>query len=138
MIGVPVAPRALAVTGGARNLSAVIGLLMLRGILVTTAIVLREIEASTDVRTVLIQGGRTHARTIPMTAATTILALIPLVLSSGGGLIAVSPATVVIGVLLSSTLLLLLRPEMRTIDGASRRRYTASGTCRWTMPGRWW
>ena len=72
-------------TGRARNLSAVIGLLMLRGILVTTAIVLREIEASTDVRTVLIQGSRTHVRTIPMTAATTILAPIPLTLSGERG-----------------------------------------------------
>ena len=53
---------------------------------VTTAIVLRalvqhKVEAGADVRTVLIQGGRTHVRTIPMTAATTILAPIPLTLS---------------------------------------------------------
>jgi multidrug efflux pump subunit AcrB len=103
------------VTGQALDLSALIVLLtliMLTGIVVTNAIMLRDlavvtnavvlrdlmqhgIEASADVRTVLIQGGRTHMRPILMTGAVTILALIPLALSSGG-LIAASLATVVI------------------------------------------
>jgi hypothetical protein len=74
---------ALAVTGHALDLSALIGLLMLRGIVVTNAIVLldlmlHEIEAGAHVRTALIQGGRTRVRRILMTAAATILALVPL------------------------------------------------------------
>src|SRR5919199_5373381 len=48
-------------------LSVLIGLLMLRGIVVTNAIVLHEIEASTHLRTALIQGGRTRVRPILMT-----------------------------------------------------------------------
>jgi hypothetical protein len=51
----------LAAIGHALGLSALIGLLKLRGIVVTNAIVLHEIEANADVRTVLVQGGRTHA-----------------------------------------------------------------------------
>ena len=86
---------ALAVTGHALDLSALIGLLMPRGIVVTNATVLRdfvqrEIEAGADVRTALIQGGRTHVRPILMTFAATILALIQQTLSSGGELIAAS------------------------------------------------
>jgi multidrug efflux pump subunit AcrB len=69
-------------------------LLMLRGIVVTNAIVLRDlpvvttaivlldlaqhkIEVSADVRTAPNQGDRPHVRPILMTAAATILALIP-------------------------------------------------------------
>jgi hydrophobic/amphiphilic exporter-1 (mainly G- bacteria), HAE1 family len=104
---------ALAVTGRELDLSALIGMLMLIGIVVTNAIVLLDlvqhrIEAGDDLRTALIQGGRTRVRPILMTAAATILALIPLVFSTGGGLIAASLAIVVIGGLLSSTLLTLV------------------------------
>ena len=74
---------ALAVTGHAPDLSALIGLLMLIDIVVTNAIVLHEIEAGAAVGTALIQGGRTRVRLILMTATATILALIPLTLSSG-------------------------------------------------------
>jgi multidrug efflux pump subunit AcrB len=59
------------VTGHAPDLCALIGLLMLRSIVVTNAIVLRDltqhkIEAHADLRTVLIQGGRTHVCPILM------------------------------------------------------------------------
>ena len=97
----------------ALDLSTLIGLPMLRGIVLTNAIVLldlvqHKVEAGDDVRTALLQGGRTRVRPILMTAAATILALIPLVFSTGGGLIAASLAIVVIGGLLSSTLLTLV------------------------------
>ena len=100
-------------TGRELDLSALIGMLMLIGIVVTNAIVLldlvqHKIEAGDDLRTALIQGGRTRVRPILMTAAATILALIPLALSTGGSLIAASLAVVVIGGLLSSTLLTLV------------------------------
>jgi Cu/Ag efflux pump CusA len=48
---------ALAVTGHALDLSMLIGLLMLRGIVVTNAIVLHGIEAGDDVRTDNFQSG---------------------------------------------------------------------------------
>ena len=112
-------------------------LIMLTGIVVTNVIMLRDlmvvtnatvlrdfavvtnvtvllnltqhkIEAGADVRTALVQSGRAHMRPMLMTAAATILALIPLVYSTGGGLIAASLAIVVIGGLLSSTLLTLV------------------------------
>jgi hypothetical protein len=107
------------------GLSAFIVLLMLRSMVVTNAIVLRDlavltnaivlrdraqhkIEAGADVHTELLQGGRTHVCRILMTATATILVLIPLALSSDDGLIAASLATVVIGGLLSSMLLTLV------------------------------
>src|SRR5437870_4091287 len=80
---------AVAVTSRALDLSALIGLLMLGGIVVTNAIVLldlaqHKIEAGGDVRTALMQGGRIRVRLIPMTAAAAIQALIPPAPSSGG------------------------------------------------------
>ena len=87
---------ALAVTGRTLDLSALIGLLMLHDIVVTNGIVLPEIEAGADVRTALVQSGRTHVRPILKTAVATILALIPLALSSDEGLVAASLATVAI------------------------------------------
>ena len=107
-------------------LSVLIGLLMLRGIVVTNAIVLLDlvqhrIEAGADLRTALLQGGRTRVRPILMTAAATILALIPLALSSDDGLIAASLATVVIGGLLSSTLLALVVIPVIYVDGCRRQ-----------------
>jgi HAE1 family hydrophobic/amphiphilic exporter-1 len=76
-----------ALASHARDLSALIRLLMLGGIVVTNAIMLldlvqQRIEAGADVRTALTEGGRTHVRPILMTAAATILALIPLALST--------------------------------------------------------
>ena len=53
-------------------------------------------EAGADVRTALVQSGRTHVRPILKTAVATILALIPLALSSDEGLVAASLATVAI------------------------------------------
>jgi HAE1 family hydrophobic/amphiphilic exporter-1 len=132
---------ALAVTGRELDLSALIGLLMLIGIVVTNAIVLLDlvqhrIEAGDDLRTALLQGGRTRVRPILMTAAATILALIPLALSSSGGLIAASLATVVIGGLLSSTLLtLVVIPVIYSLLARPRGGGAGSGGLgAWTPP----
>ena len=78
---------ALAVTGHALDLSALIGLLMLRGIVVTNAIVLLDlvqykIEAGADGRTTMIQDEAHAGAPRPDEAAATIIALIPLALSS--------------------------------------------------------
>jgi HAE1 family hydrophobic/amphiphilic exporter-1 len=132
---------ALAVTGNELDLSALIGMLMLIGIVVTNAIVLldlvqHKIEAGASVRTALIQGGRTRVRPILMTAAATILALIPLALSTAGSLIAASLAVVVIGGLLSSTLLtLVVIPVIYSLLVGLRRGGAGSGGLEaWTPP----
>ena len=87
---------------------------MLIGIVVTNAIVLLKLVVDLRRRgyaldAVLIEGGRTRLRPILMTAPATILALIPLALSDDGrAIIASDLAVVVIGGLLTSTLLTLI------------------------------
>ncbi|MGO9180103.1 MAG: efflux RND transporter permease subunit [Candidatus Limnocylindrales bacterium] len=105
---------ALFLTGRALGVSALIGFLMLIGIVVTNAIVLLDLVEQHRRRGLptyeaLIEGGRTRVRPILMTAIATILALIPLGLGlSEGEIIASQLATVVIGGLFSSTFLTLI------------------------------
>lgn len=94
---------------------ALIGLLMLIGIVVTNAIVLLDLVhqyrmKGMDARTAVIEGGRRRLRPILMTAIATILALLPMALgfSPSSGFIAAPLAITVIGGLTSSTLLTLL------------------------------
>jgi hydrophobic/amphiphilic exporter-1 (mainly G- bacteria), HAE1 family len=104
---------ALLITGKTLGLSALIGLLMLVGIVVTNAIVLLEyvIELrgkGVPLQQAIIEGGKVRLRPILMTALATMLALVPLALSNeSGALIAADLAVVVIGGLLTSTLLTL-------------------------------
>jgi hydrophobic/amphiphilic exporter-1 (mainly G- bacteria), HAE1 family len=143
---------ALVVTGTALSLPAMIGLLMLTGIVVTNAIVLLDLveqyrERGLPLQQALIEGGRHRLRPILMTAVATMLALAPLAFSgnSGGGFIGAPLAIVVIGGLFTSTLLtLILVPvlyseasrftsartnrELDTIlDDAQARRFAAGG-----------
>ncbi|MFH0751025.1 MAG: efflux RND transporter permease subunit, partial [Chloroflexota bacterium] len=105
---------ALLVTGRPVGVSALIGFLMLIGIVVTNAIVLLDLverlrKEGHSTRDALIEGGRTRVRPILMTAIATILALIPLAAGfSEGSIIAAELGTVVIGGLFSSTFLTLL------------------------------
>ncbi len=106
---------ALAVTDRTLSLSAMMGFLLLVGIVVTNAIVLITFvaqlrERGMGVFEALQVGGRVRIRPILMTAFTTTFALLPLALSSdeGGGIIGAELATVVIGGLISSTILTLL------------------------------
>ena len=75
---------ALLLTGRPIGISALIGFLMLIGIVVTNAIVLLDLverlrhEQGYTVHDALVEGGRTRVRPILMTAIATILALIPL------------------------------------------------------------
>ncbi|AQU80132.1 efflux RND transporter permease subunit [Planococcus faecalis] len=113
VIGVLVA---LWITGEALSVNALIGVLMLIGIVVTNAIVLidRVIhmeKAGLTTREALLEGGVTRLRPILMTALATIGALIPLALGvegGGGGLISQGLGITVIGGLISSTLLTLV------------------------------
>ncbi|RNF39477.1 efflux RND transporter permease subunit [Planococcus salinus] len=96
------------------SVSALIGVLMLIGIVVTNAIVLidRVIHMEKEglsTREALLEGGVTRLRPILMTALATIGALIPLAIGAeGGGLISKGLGITVIGGLTSSTLLTLV------------------------------
>jgi HAE1 family hydrophobic/amphiphilic exporter-1 len=96
------------------GISALIGFLMLIGIVVTNAIVLLDLveqhrHRGMPMYEALMQGGRTRVRPILMTAIATILALVPLGLGlSEGEIIASELATVVIGGLFTSTFLTLI------------------------------
>ncbi len=106
---------ALTLTNRVLGISALIGLLMLIGIVVTNAVVLidrvmaniRERDESTH--DALMEAGGRRLRPILMTAFATIFALLPLAVGlSEGAIIASELGTVVIGGLFSSTLLTLL------------------------------
>jgi HAE1 family hydrophobic/amphiphilic exporter-1 len=105
---------ALLITGRDLGLPALMGFLMLIGIVVTNAIVLINFveqlrERGLPVGEALIEGGRSRVRPILMTALATIFALVPLVLGLGTGIIiAAELATVVIGGLFTSTVLTLV------------------------------
>ncbi|MFC7371156.1 efflux RND transporter permease subunit [Fictibacillus iocasae] len=97
------------------SVSAMIGVLMLIGIVTTNAIVLvdrigqnRELKGM-PIRESLLEAGKTRLRPILMTAFATIAALIPLAFTtSSGTLISKGLAVVVIGGLTTSTLLTLI------------------------------
>ena len=118
---------ALAVTGRTLGLPAMMGILLLIGIVVTNAIVLiafvEQLRAKgLSVREALITGGRVRLRPILMTALTTSFALLPLAVASAddGGIIGAEMATVVIGGLISSTgLTLIVIPIVYTMFNQS-------------------
>jgi len=101
----------LVVTREPLSMSAMIGLLMLIGIVVTNAIVMvdrinQNRDSGMTIRDALIESGKTRLRPILMTAIATIAALLPLVFSTPeGGLISRGLAVVVVGGLTTSTLL---------------------------------
>ncbi|HET8910495.1 MAG TPA: efflux RND transporter permease subunit [Ktedonobacteraceae bacterium] len=111
---------------------ALIGLLMLVGIVVTNAIVLLDLvrqyrDKGLDPRQAVIEGGRRRLRPILMTAIATILALTPMALGFGGssGFISGPLAIVVIGGLTSSTILtLLLVPTLYVAVEQLKLRFT--------------
>ena len=107
---------ALFVTGRSLGLPAMMGFLMLIGIVVTNAVVLIALveqlrqRRGMSVYDALIEGGRVRLRPILMTALTTSMALLPLAtfVEDAGGIIGAELATVVIGGLVSSTALTLV------------------------------
>ncbi|WBO66808.1 efflux RND transporter permease subunit [Streptomyces camelliae] len=105
----------LVATGTPMGVPAMIGMLMLIGIVVTNAIVLIDLinqyrGQGYGVVEAVIEGGRHRLRPILMTALATIFALLPMALgvTGEGGFIAQPLAVVVIGGLITSTLLTLL------------------------------
>ncbi|WP_026421573.1 efflux RND transporter permease subunit [Actinokineospora inagensis] len=123
----------LLATGTPLGLPSLIGMLMLVGIVVTNAIVLIDLinqyrADGMSVRDAVIEGGRRRLRPILMTAAATIFALLPMAsgVTGEGGFIGKPLALVVIGGLVSSTLLtLVLVPTLYTmVENSKERRRT--------------
>jgi multidrug efflux pump subunit AcrB len=101
------------VTDESLGMPALVGILMLIGIVVTNAIVLidrvmQNKAKGMDTFEALVEAGVTRIRPILMTAVATVGALVPLAVSSEGGLISRSLAIVVISGLTTSTLLTLV------------------------------
>ncbi|UCB43426.1 MAG: efflux RND transporter permease subunit [Dehalococcoidales bacterium] len=105
---------ALLITGRPLGISGLMGILMLVGIVLTNAVVLIAVveqmrKDGMSSYQALVEGARTRLRPILMTALTTMIAMLPLAFGLGEGvMMAAELATVVIGGLLSSTLLTLL------------------------------
>lgn len=120
----------LLITGTPLGVPSLIGMLMLIGVVVTNAIVLMDLinqyrAQGYGVVEAVIEGGRHRLRPILMTALATIFALLPMALgvTGEGGFIAQPLAVVVIGGLLSSTLLtLLLVPTLYTMVELRKER----------------
>ncbi|GAA2702575.1 efflux RND transporter permease subunit [Micromonospora olivasterospora] len=113
----------LLATGTPLGVPALIGVLMLVGIVVTNAIVLLDLvnqyrAQGMAVGEAVVEGGRRRLRPILMTAVATIFALLPMAfgLTGEGGFISKPLAIVVIGGLITSTLLtLVLVPTLYTM-----------------------
>ncbi|MFI6488216.1 efflux RND transporter permease subunit [Streptomyces sp. NPDC050564] len=120
----------LVATGTPMGVPAMIGMLMLIGIVVTNAIVLIDLinqyrRQGYGTVEAVIEGGRHRLRPILMTALATIFALLPMALgvTGEGGFIAQPLAVVVIGGLITSTLLtLLLVPTLYTVIELRKER----------------
>jgi len=126
MLSVPLAlaggALGLFITGRMLSVPAIIGVIMLAGIVVNNAIVLVDYVNTRrangeERREAILNAGPIRLRPILMTALTTILGLIPLALGIGEGAETQAPmATVVIGGLISATLLtLIFIPVMYTL-----------------------
>ena len=120
----------LVVTGTPMGVPAMIGMLMLIGIVVTNAIVLIDLinqyrAQGMGVVEAVVEGGRHRLRPILMTALATIFALVPMALgvTGEGGFISQPVAVVVIGGLITSTLLtLLLVPTLYAVVELRKER----------------
>lgn len=123
----------LVATGTPLGVPAMIGMLMLIGIVVTNAIVLIDLinqyrSQGYGVVEAVVEGGRHRLRPILMTALATIMALLPMALSitGDGGFISQPLAVVVIGGLITSTLLtLLLVPTLYAMIELRKERRAA-------------
>jgi HAE1 family hydrophobic/amphiphilic exporter-1 len=134
----------LLATGTALGVPALIGALMLVGIVVTNAIVLMDLinqyrRQGMSVADAVVEGGRRRLRPILMTALATIFALLPMALglTGEGGFISKPLAVVVIGGLLSSTLLtLVLVPTLYTaVEIRKERRPSLPDHGDFSVPG---
>jgi HAE1 family hydrophobic/amphiphilic exporter-1 len=113
--------------------AALIGMVMLIGIVITNAIVLMDLinqnrANGMELGEAIVEGARHRLRPILMTAAGTIAALLPMAtgLAGGGAFVSAPVAIVVIGGLVSSTLLtLILVPVLYQLVERSKERRAA-------------
>jgi hydrophobic/amphiphilic exporter-1 (mainly G- bacteria), HAE1 family len=122
---------ALAITGRPLSLAALFGMLMLVGIVVANGIVLIDFinqlrDRNMKLFDALLEGGRLRVRPVLMTAISTILALLPMSLGlTEGAEIAADLSIVVIGGLISATLLtLVVVPVIYSVIESIRFRIT--------------
>ncbi|TVY00733.1 efflux RND transporter permease subunit [Cohnella terricola] len=130
----------LIVTGVTPDFTAIFGVVMLIGIVVTNAIVLidrvKHNEEKMTIRDALLEAAGTRMRPILMTAIATVGAMLPLVFGSAesGSIVSQSLAVVVIGGLVVSTLLtLVIVPcvyELLYFRKSARQRKVAAATVR--------
>lgn len=118
----------LLIAGQPLGVSALMGTLMLVGIVLTNAIVLIDLveklrKNGMNTHDALVESGRTRMRPILMTALTTMIAMLPIALGLGEGtVLSAELAIVVIGGLFSSTLLtLLVIPVMYAITNRDKK-----------------
>ena len=130
----------LLITDTALGVPALIGMLLLVGVVVTNAIVLIDLinqyrKQGKTIQQSIMDGSRQRLRPIVMTALATIFALSPLALGiTGGGFISQPLAIVVIGGLVSSTVLtLVIVPVLYwLVEGRSERKALKAKTKRKT------
>jgi hydrophobic/amphiphilic exporter-1 (mainly G- bacteria), HAE1 family len=123
----------LLITNTSLDISAIIGMLLLVGIVVTNAIVLIDLinqyrKEGRPMQEAIMDGARQRLRPILMTALATIFALTPMALgvTGGGGFISQPLAIVVIGGLFSSTALtLIIVPTLYWIVEGGKERKAA-------------
>ena len=138
----------LLVTGVPLGLPSLVGMLMLVGIVVTNAIVLVDLinqyrrphdgRPAMNVADAIMRGARQRLRPILMTALATVFALTPMALgvTGEGGFISRPLAIVVIGGLVSSTVLtLILVPVLYRLVEGSREKRAARRDDAATVPG---
>ena len=109
-------------TGATLGMTSLIGILMLAGIVVNNGIVLVDFanktmrEEGIPPSAAVVEAGRKRMRPILMTASTTVLALVPLAMSTGGNSSLWSPMalTVIGGMIVATPLTLLVLPVMYT------------------------
>jgi hydrophobic/amphiphilic exporter-1 (mainly G- bacteria), HAE1 family len=122
-----------ALTGTPIDVSALIGTIMLVGIVVNNAIVMVDAanqlrDTGLDKREAIAGAARLRFRPVLMTSLTTIMAMVPMALGIGEGSEAWSGlARAVIGGLLSATLLVLfIIPTVYTVFAGRRRKFSAA------------
>ncbi|MGH8442339.1 MAG: efflux RND transporter permease subunit [Nevskiaceae bacterium] len=113
---------ALYVTGTVINVIALIGMIMLAGIVVKNGIVLIDLvnrlrEEGMDRTRALLEGGRSRLRPILMTTLTAVLGLLPMAIGGGEGAEVRAPMaiTVIGGLLVSTILTLVVIPVVYTL-----------------------
>ncbi|MCR5454644.1 MAG: efflux RND transporter permease subunit [Bacteroidales bacterium] len=113
---------ALLITGTTLNMVGMLGVIMLAGIVVKNGIVLVDYinlmrDRDLELNEAIVVSGRSRLRPVLMTAATTILGMIPMALSSGEGAEIWAPMGVVVigGLIVSTVITLIIVPVLYAI-----------------------